>query len=249
MKKKNKVLLLSLITTLGIISCADKINGNAIDNTNNIEINNEEILPRAPFGYKYEDGKLIRDNNIFIEIYNYAYVKYDTEMYNAKNEVIGYVNQYDKVYATATNDIITVIIREDGLNGYVYNNSIELMPKDFIEVDISEQKVNVYNNNENVLEADVVTGIPNHDTNIGYQEILEKTYNRPLIGPTWNVHVDYFFPFNYDGEGFHDASWRNNFGDDIYLTNGSHGCVNMNLDDVKEMDKYIEVGTKVLVHK
>ena len=33
-------------------------------------------------------------------------------------------------------------------------------------------------------------------------------------------------PFN-GGIGFHDASWRSSFGGRIYMTNGSHGCVNL----------------------
>ena len=32
-------------------------------------------------------------------------------------------------------------------------------------------------------------------------------------------------PFD-GGIGFHDASWRDEFGGDIYLTDGSHGCIN-----------------------
>ena len=38
--------------------------------------------------------------------------------------------------------------------------------------------------------------------------------------------VDYWMPFD-GGIGFHDAPWRDAFGGDIYLTNGSHGCINL----------------------
>ena len=27
--------------------------------------------------------------------------------------------------------------------------------------------------------------------------------------------------------GLHDATWRSNFGGTIYLSNGSHGCINV----------------------
>lgn len=58
-----------------------------------------------------------------------------------------------------------------------------------------------------------------------------------------------FISFNPDAEGFHDACWRSQFGGDIYLTNGSHGCVNMRLEDVQVLDKYLNAGDHVLVHK
>ena len=38
--------------------------------------------------------------------------------------------------------------------------------------------------------------------------------------------VQYWMPFD-GGIGFHDANWRDDFGGDIYLTSGSHGCINL----------------------
>ena len=51
-----------------------------------------------------------------------------------------------------------------------------------------------------------------------------------------------------DGEGFHDARWRNQFGGDIYLTNGSHGCVNMPPEMAGKLFELISAGTPVVVH-
>jgi len=117
------------------------------------------------------------------------------------------------------------------------------------ELELREQKVKVVDDNEIVLYADVVTGKPGTETDIGYTEVLSKTYNRPLTGPGYRLDVQYFIHFNTSEEGFHDNYRRNAFGEDIYLTNGSHGCVNMNLEDVRIMDEHTHVGTKVLVHK
>ena len=68
-------------------------------------------------------------------------------------------------------------------------------------------------------------------------------------------------PYN-GGEGLHDAEyhtnldgrkhgWRNHeeFGGQTYLTNGSHGCINMLNDDVMLVSQYVEVGTPVIVKK
>ena len=60
--------------------------------------------------------------------------------------------------------------------------------------------------------------------------------------------AEIFISLNHVGEGFH-YSKRSQFGGDIYLTNGSHGCVNMRLEDVKVLDKHLKAGDHVLVHK
>ena len=49
--------------------------------------------------------------------------------------------------------------------------------------------------------------------------------------------------------GLHDASWRSEFGGEIYKTNGSHGCVNLPKDKAYELYDLISVGTTVIVHK
>ena len=111
------------------------------------------------------------------------------------------------------------------------------------------QKVYCYYQGELVLVADCVTGIPTYGTtkgtNKGYTEINGKSYNTTLMLDT---PAEIFISFNPDGEGFHDSK-RSQFGGDIYLTNGSHGCVNMRLEDVKVLDKHLKAGDHVLVHK
>ena len=48
--------------------------------------------------------------------------------------------------------------------------------------------------------------------------------------------------------GLHDATWRSNFGGDIYQTSGSHGCVNMPYESAKELYGLIDAGTLVLIY-
>ena len=55
-------------------------------------------------------------------------------------------------------------------------------------------------------------------------------------------------PF-YGNIGFHDASWRNKFGKNIYKTNGSHGCINMPRENAKKMYENIERGVAVFVYE
>lgn len=54
-------------------------------------------------------------------------------------------------------------------------------------------------------------------------------------------------PFN-GGVGIHDLTKRSRFGGDIYLTNGSHGCINTPLDNVRTIYENIEVNTPIVVY-
>jgi len=48
--------------------------------------------------------------------------------------------------------------------------------------------------------------------------------------------------------GMHDASWRSSFGANIYLTNGSHGCVNLPSKKAEVIYGYVEQGEPVIVY-
>ena len=71
--------------------------------------------------------------------------------------------------------------------------------------------------------------------------------------PTYISYVDYWMPFVGNLVAFHDASWRSSFGDDIYKSNGSHGCVNLPADKANQplqlkLYHIIKVGDVVVVH-
>ncbi|MBR3339758.1 MAG: L,D-transpeptidase [Lachnospiraceae bacterium] len=54
-------------------------------------------------------------------------------------------------------------------------------------------------------------------------------------------------PFN-GGQGLHDAPWRSDFGGDIYLSNGSHGCVNIPPENMEAIYNAIDIGTAVVIY-
>jgi len=54
-------------------------------------------------------------------------------------------------------------------------------------------------------------------------------------------------PFN-GGVGLHDASWRSTFGGKIYVTGGSHGCINLPRSAAETIYNNISAGTPVLVY-
>ena len=60
--------------------------------------------------------------------------------------------------------------------------------------------------------------------------------------------MEYWIAFN-GSQGLHDATWRGEFGGEIYTYYGSHGCVNTPLSAVKLIYDQIEEGVPVVVYK
>lgn len=103
----------------------------------------------------------------------------------------------------------------------------------YIEINLSKQHLYVFQDGEITLESDFVSGNVATDctTPPGVFAIRGKTTETVLRGSTkngdsWETPVHFWMPFN-GGIGLHDATWRRRFGGDIYLTNGSHGCINL----------------------
>ncbi|GHH99870.1 L,D-transpeptidase family protein [Neobacillus kokaensis] len=103
----------------------------------------------------------------------------------------------------------------------------------YAEVSIAEQRIWIYKNGKLAVTTNVVTGkhITGEDTSKGVWYILYKRQQYTLKGTAvgkgdYAVKVNYWAPFTNSGQGFHDASWRSNWGSNAYLTAGSGGCVN-----------------------
>ena len=126
----------------------------------------------------------------------------------------------------------------------------------YIEVDISAQHMWYIVNGQVAFETDVVTGKKGqNDTPTGTYTILEKIKGKYLRGrlvngkPSYITWVDYWMRVTWSGIGFHDASWQNGiFGGDRYVTNGSHGCINMPPAKAAELYGMISKGTVVVIH-
>ena len=65
-----------------------------------------------------------------------------------------------------------------------------------------------------------------------------KTKNAVLKGEDYETPVNYWMPFN-GNIGMHDATWRRKFGGEVFIKNGSHGCINLPLESAKEIYSYI----------
>lgn len=121
----------------------------------------------------------------------------------------------------------------------------------YVEVDLSNQHLYLYSKGQLVFETDFVSGsmssTPDCVTPAGVFDITYKTKNAVLKGATYQTPVSYWMPF-YGNYGMHDATWRWQFGGDIFLTNGSHGCINLPLDSAAVIYNYVYEGFPVICY-
>lgn len=122
----------------------------------------------------------------------------------------------------------------------------------YIEVSLSSQHLWFYQDGDLVLESDVVTGLPaeGRSTPAGVFRIWHKERDATLTSQTYGYesHVSYWMPITWTGIGLHDASWRGSFGGSIYLSNGSHGCVNLPTETARALFEADTMDMPVIIH-
>ncbi len=137
-------------------------------------------------------------------------------------------------------------------SGCVYSSKNGVGDK-YVEVSIDEQKVFLIEEGEIIVESDCVTGTYGYsETTKGVFQVQGKASPTTLKdedknGNKYEQPVEYWIAFN-GSQGMHDASWRGQFGGDIYKSWGSHGCVNLPLDAAKRIYEEVYMYYPVIVY-
>lgn len=179
-------------------------------------------------------------------VYNYVYdlaSRYDTLYYardftahdgrtiHYESSDYGYQIDRDAEAQQLIQDIYanTAVEREPvyAVKGYKRNGRDDI-DGTYVEANLTQQHLWFYIDGELVIETDFVSGLPRdgRETATGVFMIPYKKSPETLTGDTWEEEVTYWMPFH-DGQGLHDAPWRNEFGGNIYQSGGSHGCINL----------------------
>lgn len=121
----------------------------------------------------------------------------------------------------------------------------------YVEVDLTHQHLYLYEGGTIIFETDFVSGsmssTPDCVTPEGVFGIAYKTTNAVLRGADYVTPVNYWMPF-YGNYGLHDATWRSEFGGQIYITDGSHGCVNLPLESAATIYGHMSTGFPVICY-
>lgn len=133
---------------------------------------------------------------------------------------------------------------QKGINSIT--NDIET---NYVEIDLSNQHLWFHKDGKIITQGDVVSGsvATGNKTPAGTYKLKYKAKDSVLVGENYRSPVSFWMPFN-GNIGLHDASWRSRFGGNIYVSNGSHGCVNLPYSLAKEIFKNIDEGTPIICY-
>ena len=126
----------------------------------------------------------------------------------------------------------------------------------YIEISIAEQHLWMYKDGELVIDTNVVTGMPtDEEDRITHKGCFSVDWHEEhvVLGTLetrgYEQLVDYWIAFN-QSEGIHDAQWREDseFIPQMYLYDGSHGCVNTPLSAMKVIFENVIDGEAVVIY-
>lgn len=139
-------------------------------------------------------------------------------------------------------------IPEFSQTGAAYTKSDDI-GYSYVEVDLTNQHVYLIVSGKLVTDSPCVTGcVKNgHGTPDGLYSVTYKESPSVLRGEDYETKVNFWMPFN-RGIGFHDATWRSEFGGDIYYSSGSHGCVNLPYKKAAVIYENIYAGMPVICY-
>jgi hypothetical protein len=129
------------------------------------------------------------------------------------------------------------------------NSARDDIGSSYVEVNLKQQEVWLYIDGSCVMNSSCVSGKPvkGRKTYPGVYSITYKQRNATLVGENYSSPVKYWMPFD-GNRGLHDASWRDNFGGNIYKRDGSHGCVNLPTESAEILFKYVDTGFPVVIY-
>lgn len=131
----------------------------------------------------------------------------------------------------------------------IYTSKLNGIGNTYIEVSIEAQHCWVYKDGNLLMNTDVVTGTSSkHDTPTGVYYISERINGKYLKGENYKTWVNKWMRLTGNGIGLHDASWRSSFGNTIYKSSGSHGCINLPKQFAYDLYDNTYVGMPVVIY-
>jgi lipoprotein-anchoring transpeptidase ErfK/SrfK len=186
---------------------------------------------------------------------NYQQIVANTNMYltNFKAKVTNTSDKapYDQVHQTDLNLI----------------NNYQKTRNEVLVVSLAEQSMRVYDHSRLIKAFQVTTGQPNKPTPPGswwiesrQKDIIFKSSD-PISSPYWypDTPIHYAMQFHSNGYFIHDSWWRAEYGPNTQFPHqdttgdsaadvGSHGCINMSLNDAQWVYDHVRLYTNVIVY-
>lgn len=188
--------------------------------------------------------------NVAKEINGYAYLKNSTVSYSDKEleSPISVIEGDQVLYIISANDTYAYVANYDGSKKFYLH--IEDIDKDFIMVDLTNQRMDCYLDYHVAGSWGTRTGKNSSPTHEGSFDIDWK-YKDWEFTTFPGSYARYWIPINEFEEGIHDLvnddEW--NYGNQAYQLDGSHGCIRVPVEASEFVYENYEVGDMVLVRK
>ena len=125
-------------------------------------------------------------------------------------------------------------------------------PKNYIEISLSKQKVYVIRDGKVKFSCRTISGRPTPEraTKKGAYFIKEHDRFRILKGDDYRTPVNNWVRITWSGTGFHSATWQpwSRWTKDFYKTRGSHGCLNLSMEDSEKIYKLAQYREAVFIY-
>lgn len=181
------------------------------------------------------------------------------QIYNAitaeskEADVTAYLNKQSKENSKKLLTKLEPIYKNKAYKMNYENPEEDYNTQTYSEVDISEQMVYVFQNGQVVYSAKCVTGLPSdatRSTKTGCWYIKDKKLEYTLTGADYKTPTKYWVRITWTGTGYHymNRSDWDKWTPDLYKTRGSHGCINLQLEDVKNIYNLVSLRDMVFIH-
>ena len=194
-----------------------------------------------------------------IRIEKVAYSKKEQPIFDSTGNVItGYIDKYEEVKVIREIDNKALIFTDDQV-GFVNKNGIRELDGLFITISINNQRLRIYYGKDNLFTTYVVTGKESTPTPKGYYLTANKRKNRLLKGADYEYEAELWVglkaPDNADreekaaisGVGIHSSD-RKEFGETIYIRNGSHGCINTEKEEMRKIYELVKLNIPTIIY-
>lgn len=124
--------------------------------------------------------------------------------------------------------------------------------KNYVEVDLAEQRVYVFKNGKVTFSCNCISGkpVPGRKTTTGAFFLKEHQANRTLVGEGYTTPVQWWTRITWTGTGFHAAPWQawGSWSPSYYKSRGSHGCINLSTENAHTIYKITSYREMCFLH-
>ena len=192
-------------------------------------------------------GWRLNYDNTVEQAYEALYAEVDYSLVSAYMEDSSDANQ--EALTTTLEPIYSNTAYQTDYDTFMYDWD----PLNYSEVDISEQKVYVYQNGELAYSCICVTGLASDSeraTKTGVYYIKDKKLEYTMVGDDYVTDTEYWVRIMWTGTGYHymNRSDWSSWSSSLYKTKGSHGCINLQYNDAKTVYSLVSLYDAVFIH-